>query len=289
MGEVFLDALIDSLKVLAILVVVYIAIAFFEPQINKSLTKKSKLAPLFAVSLGLLPQCGFSVAATDLYQKRRLQIGTLLGIYLATSDEALPILLAYPDKAIAILPLLAIKFIAGISVAYLFNWAFSKKVLAEATDEHCARDCCDNIYSRKKFNVKNEKLDRYLIHPLIHSLKIFAYVLAINIVFGIIIYYLGEESLSGFLTSNKFIAPIFAVIVGLIPNCAASVVITNLYIMGGLGFGATVAGLSVNAGLGLMVLFKTKENLKEKFIILGILIAISLIIGYATSLVLWFK
>lgn len=289
MGEVFLDALIDSLKVLAILVVVYIAIAFFEPYISKSLIKKSKLAPLFGVSLALLPQCGFSVAATDLYNKRRLQIGTLLGIYIATSDEAIPVLLAYPDKAIAILPLLAIKFVGGIIVAYLFNWVFSKKLVESSDEKVCTCPCCADESHKTHIHTKNEKLDKYLIHPLIHSFKIFLYVLAVNIVFGIIIYYLGEESLSGFLISNKFIAPLFAVLVGLIPNCAASVVISNLYVIGGLGFGATVAGLCANAGLGLMILFKTKENIKEKFLILGILIAISLIIGYATSLVLSFK
>lgn len=316
MTDVLLDALIDSLKVLAILVVVYFLLALLSPKLSLKLSKKNKFTPLLGVSLGLLPQCGFSVAATDLYEKRKLSAGTLLGIYIATSDEALPVFLAHPEKAIMILPLLAIKFVLGIIVAYTFDWISAEKTASaevpcetsgemglenfdcclkhgEKCSEHHAETTAENnaetTAEDEKQRVRKAKLRKYLFHPLVHSLKIFIYVLIINIIFGTAVFYIGEAALTGFLSANKFFAPILAVLVGLIPNCASSVIITDLYILGGLGFGATVAGLCANAGLGLMVLFKSRAYFKEKLLIVSVLIAVSLIAGYAVSLILFFK
>lgn len=338
MADVILDAFIDSLKILATVAICTYIIAFLEPLLSEKIRLKGKLAPLIGVSVSLLPQCGFSVVATDLYQKRHITVGTLIGVFIATSDEALPIFLSYPQMTLHILPILALKFVIGLVLGYLIDMVLykSRKSVAHHV-EHCKEDyrirlmhcdsaelagtednintCeCDDcvssecahhhhenekttakvgilseylaIYSAKK--EKAQKIDRYLVKPLLHSLEIFVYVLIINIIFGIIIYFVGQDNIISFLSSNKYIAPLLSVIVGVIPNCASSIVISELYIMGGLGFGATLGGLCMNAGLGFILLFKDKKNIKRNFAILGFMFAVSLAIAYIFSLIFSF-
>lgn len=311
MGHVLLHALEDSLIVLAFLVPINILITLIEPRLAGRIKLKGALAPLVGVTVGLFPQCGFSVVATDLYKKRHITIGTLLGVYLATSDEALPIFLAAGEQAIDILPLLACKFLIGLIVGYTADAIFSnnKKRVAEHIaecdhepevhfgccgheiengeheDEHdhsaCDTPCGSEIEEKRR--ERKQKLKHYLLHPILHSAKIFVYILLINIVFGVLIYYIGEDRIMSFLSANKYVAPLFAVIVGAIPNCASSVVISNLYLMGGLGFGATVGGLLMNAGLGFAVLLKDRKNLKESLAIIGGMFAVSIAFSYILS------
>ena len=311
MGHVLLHALEDSLIVLAFLVPINILIALLEPRLAGRIKLKGALAPLVGVTVGLFPQCGFSVVATDLYKKRHITIGTLLGVYLATSDEALPIFLASGEQAIDILPLLACKFLIGLIVGYTADAIFSKnkKLVAEHIaecdhepevhfgccgheiengeheDEHdhsaCDTPCGSEIEEKRR--ERKHKLKHYLLHPILHSAKIFVYILLINIVFGVLIHYIGEDRIMSFLSANKYVAPLFAVIVGAIPNCASSVVISNLYLMGGLGFGATVGGLLMNAGLGFAVLLKDRKNLKESLAIIGGMFAVSIAFSYILS------
>ena len=311
MGHVLLHALEDSLIVLAFLVPINILIALLEPRLAGRIKLKGALAPLVGVTVGLFPQCGFSVVATDLYKKRHITIGTLLGVYLATSDEALPIFLASGEQAIDILPLLACKFLIGLIVGYTADAIFSKnkKRVAEHIaecdhepevhfgccgheiengeheDEHdhsaCDTPCGSEIEEKRR--ERKQKLKHYLLHPILHSAKIFVYILLINIVFGVLIHYIGEDRIMSFLSANKYVAPLFAVIVGAIPNCASSVVISNLYLMGGLGFGAAVGGLLMNAGLGFAVLLKDRKNLKESLAIIGGMFAVSIAFSYILS------
>lgn len=231
MGHVLLHALEDSLIVLAFLVPINILIALFEPRLAGRIKLKGALAPLVGVTVGLFPQCGFSVVATDLYKKRHITVGTLLGVYLATSDEALPIFLASGEQAIDILPLLACKFLIGLIVGYTADAIFSKnkKRVAEHIaecdhepevhfgccgheiesgeheDEHdhsaCDTPCGSEIEEKRR--ERKQKLKHYLLHPILHSAKIFVYILLINIVFGVLIYYIGEDRIMLFLSANK--------------------------------------------------------------------------------------
>ncbi len=330
MGEVFLDALLDSLKILAVVVVFSVIIALIEPKLSEKVRLKGKLAPLIGVSVSLLPQCGFSIVATDLYQKRHITVGTLIGVYLATSDEALPIFLGNPQKALHVLPLIALKFLLGLVLGYAIDAIFSKsrkKVehhvahcdeqykirltdctsaeLVEKTEdkeeavEHCDCDECKECERQEELAIekekeseksakkpkseKAEKLDRYLVHPLLHSLEIFAYVFVVNVILGIVMYYVGEDKLVAFLTQNKYLAPLLSVLVGAIPNCVSSVVISELYIMGGLGFGATLGGLCMNAGLGFVYLFKDVKHTKRNLAIFFAMFAISVAVAYIFS------
>jgi len=148
--------------------------------------------------------------------------------------------------------------------------------------------CCKHHIGTGGARTKKDAVKAYLVHPLIHSLKIFAYVLVINIIFGIIIYYVGEDRLIGFLETNKYLAPLFGVFVGIIPNCAASVILTDMYVLGGIGFGTCIGGLTANAGLGLLLLFKKKADLKRNLVIIALLLAIAITVGYVTSLFDWF-
>lgn len=334
MKEVVIDALLDSLKIFAVVVVFQYVIALIEPKLSEKISFKGKLAPLIGVSISLLPQCGFSVVATDLYQKRHITVGTLIGVYLATSDEALPIFLGTPEKALHVLPLIALKFVLGLVFGYTIDLILSKnrkKVehhvahcneeykikltecdgaeLVEKTQENQPSCTCDDCRECEKFEVesndekqkekdarktpkksaKQEKIDRFLIHPFLHSLEIFVYVLVVNIIFGIIVYKVGEENLITFLSSNKYLAPLLAVIVGAIPNCVSSVVISELYIMDGLGFGATLGGLCMNAGIAFVYLFKDVKHTKRNLAVFGATFVISLAIGYIFSLIFSFS
>lgn len=345
MADVLLDAFIDSLKLLAAVAVCTYIIAFIEPKMSKSVHLQGKLAPLIGVSVSLLPQCGFSVVATDLFQKRHITIGTLVGIYLATSDEALPIFLSYPQKALHILPILGLKFLIGIIAGYALDAVFVKNRrsvehhLSHCNDKyniklmHCESaelvdnvspthqncDCeeCEHSDCKKleicdhcgkmhlihdecemeerqgilyeflqKQKIKQQKAankNRFLIKPLLHSLEIFAYALVVNFIFAIILYYVGQERIVSFLVTNRYVAPLFSVLVGIIPNCASSIVISELYIIGGLGFGATLGGLCMNAGVALVFLFKKKENIKQNMIVFALLFFISLAVSYIAS------
>lgn len=291
MLEVLLDALIDSLKVLLVVFIMYILISFFEKKLADKISKKSKFSVLLGALFGLIPQCGFSVIAADLYLKRHITMGTLIAVFIACSDEALPIFLSSSDKFLMALPLLGSKFIVAFLVGFLIDAIYTKSHKEVVShEEHCEHEeevhvgCCHHeIESNHDEN--ESKFHKYLLHPLLHSLKIFVYVLVINVVFGILVYYVKEENISAFLTQNSGLAPLFAVLVGLIPNCASSVIISDLYIAGHITFGTCIAGLICNAGLGFVYLFKNKSNLKNNLIVLLIVALTGLLVGYLLNFI----
>lgn len=340
--EFLVDALLDSLKILPFLLVCYVLIEVIEyvtaNKVEHSKLLTSKWSTLFASSFGLVPQCGFSVVATDLFASKKIKIGTLLAVYIATSDEAVPILLTAPNKILSLIPLLLVKFVLAIIVGYSVDLIFKKaneKRLApvfqttpenvsklesqnpetvqtseettpsensdqdhehehhdhdeheehhdeENKEEHHHGCCGHDIEANPS---KKDLWKRFLLHPLVHSLKIFAFILIVNVVMGGIIKLVGEQNLVAFLQNSKGFAPLVAGLIGLIPNCASSVVITELYTIGGIGFGACIAGLIANAGIAFMVLFKENKNMKENFSILGGLLAIGIVTGYIIQLI----
>lgn len=323
--HVILHALIDTLKIAPILLAVYFLIELLEYKrimdFQKSRLLKGKASPVFGSLFGSLPQCGFSVVSTDLFTKGLVSIGALLAVYIATSDEALPIMLSHGDKWLPLLGLIVGKIILGITIGYLAMWIYPKffknpqkhindKVEHHEDDDHEHHnhhnhdddhhshehhdDDHDELkaskYSQSKLmktekhigccnhTIENSKFDWK--HPLLHCLKILLFILIINIMFGFVIHFVGEDRLTELLAKSSYLQPLLAVCIGLIPNCASSVVITELYLLGGLSFGAILAGLCVNAGLGLMVLFKQDKNIKEIIFILSLIIIPSLLVGY---------
>ena len=322
MLEVLVDALIDTLKLIPLLLIANVLIEVLEHavvgKIRAEKALKGGFAPLIGAGVGLLPQCGFSVVAANMYSSRHIGMGTLLAVFVATSDEAVPILLSSPSSALRLLPLLAVKLAGALVIGYVVSLVLSrrdKKNIVEVYEgesfhavgchghalvgetrehegEHSHGGDCDgedgeeDKLARKKADRK-KLLDRFLWHPLLHTLTVSLYILAVNILLGVVIYFITEQRLAAFMSGVRFLQPLVAAIVGLIPNCASSVAIAELYGVGTLSLGGAVAGLSVNAGLGLAVLFKENKRMKENFVILALLFAFGVALGTATEAVMF--
>ncbi len=297
MEQIFLDALLDSLKMIPFLFLVYVGIELIEywfgNKIRQGIQKSGKLGPGIGALAGSFPQCGFSVVSTALYTQRLLTIGTLLAVYLSTSDEAIPVILSQPDKAGIILPLLLTKIIIAFVAGYTIDLFFKKsgqKTLAHAEAYAQGKDdsqhhhesiieeraCCGHSLnaSAKKFNPKE-----IILHPLIHTFKIFTFVLIISFVINFAVYKIGEETIRNLFAGHIFWQPFIAALVGLIPNCASSVAITEFYLKGTITYGAAIAGLCASGGLGLLVLLKEEKNRRNVFTVVGLLFGISVLAG----------
>ena len=295
--HVILDSLIDTVKILPILFVAYYLIELIEYKNASKLTKskllKGKASPVFGSVLGCVPQCGFSVISTDLFSKGKLSVGALIAVYIATSDEAIPLMLASPKHIGWMFALLGIKLVFAILIGYLSIGLFkilfknhaTEKVGKHSETQHHGEEnheeensveahggCCHHHVETKSFD---------WLHPLLHCLKISAFILIINILFGMITHiWVGEKNLIEFLNNSKYIQPVLAVLIGLIPNCASSVVLTELFLSNALSFGALVTGLCMNAGLGIVMLLKQNKNWKVNLFVVSTLIISSLILGY---------
>ncbi len=273
------DAFFDSIKVFVFVFAFHMLLSFFEDRIASILVSKRNRAPVFGALFGLIPQCGTSVLASDLYVRGFLSMGTLLAAFLSCSDEAVIIIMTSGRRMDTLLPLLGLKFAIGTVVGLAVN-ALVKKAGCDSMEE-------GSIHYEGHAHSET-KLVAHVLHPLHHSLGIFIYVLVINLVLGVIIGLAGEDALVSFISSGRYFAPVLASIVGLIPNCASSVLLTELYLNGSLAFGSLLAGLLVNSGLGVLILFKKKNTVNNAFVIVGICFAVSVVSGYVTCLVAGF-
>lgn len=272
--EILIDPIKESLMALPVLFLAYLLVEYLSNRdiINKVL-KFGKAGPFIGAILGSVPQCGFSVIAAKLYSMRYLTMGTLLAIFIATSDEALAILAIHPDLWQMLILLIIIKIILGTITGFVIDY-FNHKTNENyeyLQVEPCDCGCQNGI----------------LIPALKHTINIFIFILLTNIVFTIIIDSIGETQLSSLLKTNWLLQPIIAGFIGFIPNCASSVVLTQLFVSGGLTFGALVTGLTTSAGVGTLALLKYNENKKDTLKILLISYLVSLFIGYIISVVMY--
>lgn len=299
MSEILLDALADTVKMIPFLFIIYVGIELLEVKLGDNLVRKvrkaGKIAPAAGALFGLVPQCGFSVMATALYSKRVVTIGTLLAVYLSTSDEALPIILSQPDKLGFLAPLLLSKLIIALVSGYIIDFIITRKVNNEAEAELCAssettaddvgpideKGCCGHSCPTAKIDYKE-----LILHPLKHTLRVFIYLFAASLLINFVIFQVGEENLGTAFMSHSLLQPIITAIFGLIPNCASSIAITEVFLRGGLSFGSAVAGLCSGAGLGLLVLFKENKNFKDSLKVVALLVAISASAGILIQLVM---
>lgn len=275
--DVVLDALLDTLKVFPFLFLIYILIELLEHRTSITQNQKflqGNLAPLVASATGVIPQCGFSVMAAKLYDKGFIRTGTLLAVFISTSDEALVILLSEMSEAQVIMPLILIKLVAAAAVGYLVNFLLSGEKLSEIRmlPDEGGYSCGHEHEGRSDVNL-------FLVSPLLHALKISLYLLIVNLVFGFIIEAVGEDVIASTLIGGPYVQPLITSLVGLIPNCASSVILTGAYINGGIMFGSLIAGLSSNAGLGLVVLLKNPKKLKRNILLIVALYAIAVLLG----------
>jgi hypothetical protein len=281
MKEVFIDSFFDSLNVLWFVLIFNILLSFVEEKLSKLLSNSKNVSPVLGSGLGLFPQCGISVVSSDLYIKNKITLGTLIAIFVSSSDEAIPILLSNSNHLLDVLYLLTIKFVIGLFVGLLIDFVIVKNkevVINDDIDVHIG--CCGH-----EIDHHESILEKHIIHPIVHAFKIFIYVLIINFIFGLAIYFIGSLRIITFLEKNKYITPLIAAFVGLIPNCASSVLLVNMFTLNQLSFGALTSGLIANSGLGLVVLLKNKKLIKKTLIIICILLITAIISGYLISLV----
>lgn len=367
--HVIWHAFLDTLKMSWLLLLFYILIEIIEQKVAVKMHKKlkSKYAVAAGAGFGIVPQCGFSVLATDLFSKKQITVGTLIAVYIATSDEALPILFSSIDQEgvwLKLILLIVSKLILALVIGYaldgIIKLAAKKKgiavndcidgdvinndgkhlnakendlndceeksccvaldgtVLAKVSEgegavshesdnthdedchEHCHEEqghdhshdeddehvdihkgCCGHRIESGKYST----LKTYFVHPLLHTLKILAYILVINIIMGLIIHFVGEDKIADFMSKSGVLQPILVTIVGLIPNCASSVLITQLFLSDTISFGSCLGGLMVNAGLGIAFLFKENKNVKQNlavtFGLFGVALVVAIVFHYA--------
>ena len=261
--------IIDTVKLVPFLFLTYLFMEYIEHKTStkvKNLVHKSgKAGPLIGGLLGAVPQCGFSASAASLYAGRVISLGTLIAIFLSTSDEMLPILISEAVDVKVILPILGIKVAIGMVAGFLIDFVmhFGKK---PETEEFRIQDMCEHGHCHCEKSIWKSALK--------HTLQITLFILIVNLVLGFVIEFVGEESLANLFFAKPVIGEIVAGLVGLIPNCASSVVITQLYLEGVIGFGAMMSGLLVGSGVGLLVLFRVNESLKDNLRILAVLYGI---------------
>lgn len=281
MLDIILDTLIDSIKLLPFLFVTYLILEYLEHKTGgkaQNVIKKSgKFGPAIGSLLGIVPQCGFSAAAANFYAGRVISLGTLIAIFLSTSDEMLPILISEAAPISLIGKVILIKLLIGMVCGFiidLFSKFNNKEKNIEKEIKHlCEHDHCDCEHGVVKSAIK-------------HSLNIFVFIIIVSFILNLLIHFIGEDTISSIFNSNKILGPILASFVGLIPNCASSVILTQLNLSGVIPLSTMISGLLVNAGLGLLVLFRVNNNLKENIFITALLYIIGVLSGFILSIFL---
>ncbi|WP_292372863.1 MULTISPECIES: putative manganese transporter [unclassified Methanosarcina] len=296
--DIFLEALTDSAKMIPLLFIIFVGIELVEYKyannIREAVQKAGIFGPAIGAVTGSFPQCGISVVASALYTQRLITIGTLLAVYLSTSDEAIPIILSQPEKAKIIVPLIITKIIIALIGGYAVDFAFRKsnreilahiKAYAEGYDDEYhdhetileEKACCGHSASPSslKFNPKE-----VILHPIIHTVNVFIFIFSVSFAINFAFAQMGEETFKEIFLVNSVFQPFLVALFGLIPNCAASVAITMLYLKGVITYGSVIAGLCASGGVGLLVLFKEEKDKKDVLIILLLLFVISVSAGY---------
>ncbi|MDD3238809.1 MAG: putative manganese transporter [Lachnospira sp.] len=274
MLDVVLDTLIDSVKLIPFLFLTYLAMEYLEHRTStktKRIIKNSgKAGPFFGALLGAFPQCGFSAAASNLYAGRVITLGTLISIYLSTSDEMLPVFISENVGVIFILKVIGAKVLIGMVAGFVIDFAMRRirkdDDVTKKIGHICDHDHCHCEKSIVKSAIK-------------HTAIIFGYIVVISFVLNTAIFFIGEETLGNLILNKPVIGPLIATLVGLIPNCAASVVLTQLYLGGIMSLGSMMAGLLAGAGVGILVLFRENRELKKSFQILGMMYVIGAVCG----------
>lgn len=293
--DLLIDALFDTLKLLPLLAAVYFFVSFIEYRFGERmgdfLVRFNKIGPVIGALLGCIPQCGFSVIASALYVKRIISVGTLMAVFLSTSDEAVPVLLSMPDKLHLVGWLILIKVVIAIMAGMTIDFVSRFREKAQLKQALSVEAACENAIMghsgccAHEVDKKHSKIKSLIIHPLWHTVKIFGFLLVLSIVLNCVLDRVGEERIGTLLLSGSMLQPVLAAIIGLIPNCFASVFLAGMFVKGAISFGSMVAGLCSGAGLGMLVLVKENKSIKDTFFIIGLLLGISILAGILIQLV----
>ena len=269
MFNIIIDTFLDILKLIPFLFVAFLLIELLEHKFTKKssdmIAKSGKFGPIIGSFLGAIPQCGFSVLATNFYITRVISIGTLFSIYLSTSDEMLPILISNGTNIKIIIGILLIKIICGMIFGFVIDKVINIK--NKVYDYHvCDDEHCDCEHSIFKSSIK-------------HTYNTLLFIFIITFIINIAFYYFGENLISKILMKDSLFGPFLGSLIGLIPNCGASVILSELYINNVINLGTSIAGLLTGSGLALLVLFKSNKNLRENIFIAVTLYLIGVLVG----------
>lgn len=281
MIEVLEHTILDSIKLLPFLFITYILMELIEhkagEKTEKIIKKSGKFGPVIGALLGIVPQCGFSAIAANFYAARIITRGTLIAIFLSTSDEMLPILISEGAELGLILQILTIKVVIGMAIGIIidiFNKNNNNKNKTEEIHKICEHEHC---HCEEEGVVKSS---------IKHTAQIFIYIFIITLIINAIIHFIGEDNIANFIINIPVIGTLIAGLIGVIPNCASSIILTELYLEGIITLGPMIAGLLVNSGVGILILFKVNKNKKENLTILGILYIVGITAGIVLDLLM---
>lgn len=271
-------SILDCLNLIPFLIIAFLIIELIEHKLSnknkKIISKSGKFGPIIGSFLGLIPQCGFSVVATNLYVTRIISLGTLISIYLSTSDEMLPILISEKVSIEKILTILLIKLVIGLIAGFLIDLVLrsnkkDKMNYDICEDEHCGCNHNHNI----------------LKSSFIHTIKTFIYIFIATFIVNLVFEYFGEHYLSQIFLKNTIMSPFITSLIGLIPNCSSSIILTELYVNNAINLPSLISGLLTGSGAAILILFKSNKHLKENLKILGITYIIGVISGIIITLI----
>lgn len=294
-GHVLEHSVEDTLYIIPFLFITYLVMEWLEHKTGNraeaAIQRAGAAGPIVGALVGVVPQCGFSAAAATLYAGRVITLGTLFAVFLSTSDEMLPIFLAEQVSPDVIFKILGAKIVIGMIMGFIVDAALrvarrdrDKLRIHELCEQdhcNCSGDC-QACKENPELVYEAEHDDEHehdhahasiLKSALKHTIQVTVFIFIITIVLNGVLEVVGEDVLAEFLGANTALSVFGTALVGLIPNCAASVVIAQLYVEGALGAGAMLAGLLVSAGVGLLVLFRTNRRIKQNLIILAVLYA----------------
>lgn len=304
--EILLHALKDTAPLLPWVLIMYIIIQLLE---NKTTLKNAgrlngRLGPVVGSATGLIPQCGFSVMAAKFYERKYITLGTLLAIFVSTSDEAFILLLSSGTGAVWLLPTIVVKMAVGIAVGYGADFLLRKlgreQVCVQMIEtQESQPQTTKEIFMQRYLEEKdvevvcpcgknhggNSAFSKYFLSPLLHTLQVALFIFLVNFVLTAIIHSVGETAFQNFMQGSRFLQPFLTCAIGLIPNCASSVVITETFLSGGITFGSFVAGLCANAGMGFVVLLKNTRKWKRNLLLIVVSYAIAVVVGLLCNLI----
>jgi hypothetical protein len=280
LGDVLLDGVIDTLWLLPFLFLTYLLMEFIEHRASDEaesfMRRAGNFGPLLGGTLGVVPQCGFSAAASNLYAGRVISIGTLVAVFLSTSDELLPLLISGKLSAGAIALILGYKAAVGILVGFCIDAIL--RITHRSREEINIDEICDN---------DNCHCERGIIYSAVHhTITISLFVLLVTILINTLIFFVGVDNLGAVMYDKPFISHVIASVFGLIPNCAASVVLSKLFTDGLITAGTMMSGLFSGAGVGVLVLFRVNRHWKENLTVLGVLVGVGILFGLLADIVI---
>lgn len=275
MIDIILETVIDALKMTPILYLAYLLMELLElkagEKINRAVAKVGYAGPAIGSLIGVIPQCGFSGAVAGFYTAGIVTLGTMIAVFLSTSDEMLPLLFSNKVESRIILKILLFKIIGAMVFGFIIDIATrllkrSRDVSSEHIHDFCEQEQCDchtNIF----------------LSALKHTIKILVLIMLVSFALNCVFEYFGDYYLSKLFSSTPIISEVIAGIVGLIPNCSVSVLITSLFVKGVITPGAMLSGLMTNAGIGLLVLFRLNKNIKQNIIVTVLLLICGILLG----------